>query len=307
LVPRNELSPRMLENPMKRRLLAITTVLIILLLSVHFGLNWYAARVADRKIAALQTRIAPYVGVQHGPPDYNLFTNALRVKDIRIAEKNGTRNLTVDEIVINDFDFQNKIPNYMNIRINGALIDITPATFGVSAQFINQYGYRSLKLNNVLNYRYSSADKVLSINEIDIEDISMARISISMEICNIDLSIMDNFLGFLIMLPQLKVQKVKLQYIDSALCDRVMNQISTNTRKNREEIINDLLARFDILSAKEQTISGKDIQTELKKFLSKPGTLTISVAPVQPLTLASIRAASAKDLPSLLNLKVLAQ
>ncbi len=289
---------------MKKRWLVVLGLLIPLVVLGILGSKWYAGQLADKKIAALEARITPYLILQHGPATYDLVTGTLRIKNISLTGISEKSVWTIREVVIKDFDYQNKVPNFASVMIGGMKVDIAQGRLKFLEDFLHQYGFQSLELNVSLDYRYTVPDKTLTINEIAIEGVGLAMISASMGLSNIEWPMMDNFLAAIMALSQTKLLKARVQYIDYGLCDRALEYMAASARQSRQEVINTLIRQLAAAVSKQQVASISDIPKEVSKFLSKPGKLILSVSPAQPFALASIQSLPMRDLSAMLNLKL---
>lgn len=289
---------------MKKSFLVIGAVLVILVAGGYIGLNHYAGRLADIRMAALEARISPYANVQHSPVSYELFTNSLRVKDVKIAEKAGKRFWTAAEVIVKAFDYQNKVPSFASVRISGIKLDITRGALGFPIPFLEQDGVSTVEVHCSFDYRYSRNDKTLTINEAAIEGVGLAKLTASLTLTGLDLPMMDNVLAILFSLPQIKLQRAELQYTDYALCDRALNYASAISKKTREEVIREAFRNFGHVEKREQVPLMAEILSEWRKFLTRPGILKLTASPAQPVALAGIQSASVGDLPALLNIKM---
>jgi hypothetical protein len=292
---------------MKRRWLAIPGTLILLLATGTIGLKWYATRLAETKTAALEARISPYLGCQHGPSTYDLLTGTLRISDVRTTGIAGKSVWTIREVVVKKFDYDNKVPNFASVIISGLNVDLPQGGLKSLAGFLHQYGLQSPELNVSLDYRYTVPDKILTIDEVAIEGVGLATVSGSMVLSNIEWPMMDNFLAAIMAIWQTRLLEARIQFSDHALCNRVLEHLAASTSQSRQEVINMLIGKIAVIVNEKQVVSNSDIPAEAAKFLGKPNKLTLSVSPAQPLALTSIRSLPMRDLSRLLKLELKAQ
>jgi len=292
---------------MKRRWLAIPGTLILLVVVGAIGSKWYAARLAESKTAALEARISPYLTIQHGPATYNLVTGTLRISDIRTTGIVGKTVCTIREVVVKDFDYDNKVPNFASVNISGIHVDMAQGGLKYMADFLHQYGLQSVELNVSLDYRYTVPDKTLTVNRIALEGVDLAMVSASMVLSNIEWPMMDNFLAAIMAVWQTKLLKARIQLNDHALCDRILDHLAASTSQSRQEVIDMLIGKITAVVSERQVVSNSDIPAEVSKFLGKPGELILSVSPAQPLALTSMRSLPMRELSRLLNLELKAQ
>jgi hypothetical protein len=281
--------------------------LILLVVIGTIGSTWYAARLAESKTNALEARISPYLGFQHGPATYDLFTRTLRIRDVKTTGINGRSVWTIREVVVKDFDYDNKVPNFASVIISGMNVDMAQGRLKSLTELLHQYGLQSVELNVSLDYRYTVPDKTLTINEITMEGVGLAVVSASMVFNNIEWPMMDNVLAAIMAIWQTKLLKARIEFSDHALCDKVLEHLAASTSQSRQEVINTLIGKIAAVVSEKQVISSSDIPAEVSRFLGKPGRLILSVSPAQPLALTSIRSLPVRELSRVLKLELKAQ
>lgn len=100
-----------------------------------------------------------------------------------------------------------------------------------------------------------------------------------------------------------KFKEIRFDYVDDSYVDRIIKSYADENNKDLETYRKEFLTALDLdIASKEIKLSPESVNN-LKKFLSKPDKLKISIHPYQPVAMGSINLYKPGDVPLLLNLK----
>lgn len=241
----------------------------------YVGLVWYVDREVGKGIdqAVLDT---PGMYLSYNDLSVSITNHSVTLTDVETTLPDGSH-IKADTVVITRFDQMNPIPYYIQAKATGAVMDVTFTNFGTWAAPLNAAGVKQIKGDVELDYSYDAKAEELTINKLDINAPELGDLSLTGSINHLDLSAprVEELLG-------LHMKDMTLSYDDhslvTALVDNMAREMGTSTPAARERITAELDAMAEYAGTSGNEVA-EDALLGLKRFMSKPGSITISAKP----------------------------
>jgi len=233
----------------------------------------------------------------------DLFGFDIHVSDIKV-NISGSPEKTIEEIVIHSFDNENKIPEYLNIEVNGIETNMDDLKINTEmSKIVDGLDYKEFKSDLVLNYSFDKEKKEIDIKEFSMRLQDAGEIKFKAELGGI------NSLEQLPMLlfanqRALLIGESSIVYKDNSLTKRLFEMSAKNAGITVDELKQNLINDFSASLNKENKYEVA-FSEALIKYIKNPKSFEIEIDPKEKISLSSMqRATSPEDLLKLLNLEI---
>lgn len=239
----------------------------------------------------------------------DLFGFETRLEDIVIKNRAG-KDIKIDEIVINDFDDEHKIPQYVDVEINGMhsssnQLKVNPMT---RAMF-KDIDADDIVSNFALAYSFDEKDKKLEIKNASTSVEGLGEISLEAEIEDVkslqQLAQNVMYYGF----KNLKLGKSSLKYEDDGFANMAFaynaQQRGMSTEEFKEMAVKNLDRSLEKAKQKEDDLQVAFLEA-VEDFVKHPNSFEVSIEPKEALSLRELQYShhNLNDALKALNLKV---
>ncbi|WP_419659375.1 uncharacterized protein Dvar_82660 [Desulfosarcina variabilis str. Montpellier] len=275
--------------------------LALALFAVYWGIQMYASNAAEAKVNEVIAKNASIVDVDYKKVSVDLLRTDVHLFDILVSPVNAKEKISIDEIIISDFDDQSDIPSFLSMTCNGIGLNIND--LGKNAHKLRALGYNDkLMVNLTTNYTCDKEKRELNIQKLSLGADDIGKISVGFRLGNISLEPVE--IAMLIFsFPQIIFHEARIEYQDDSLVDRLIKFGAEQKNVSAEDFKKALIGDIEKEIAKEKDEFAQNALIEVKKFLADPDDFTISACPSQPQPLGRImRTHNPKDFIKLLNI-----
>jgi hypothetical protein len=268
--------------------------------------KYVAANMAESKInGALEKAGIPLEAVSYDT-SVDLFGLNVHLNDI-VVSLNPTQPIKIDEIVINDYDSDHSIPQYMNIEINGfnakEALNMSPLRNSSRGIFNKD---DDISADFAIAYNYDADKKTFTIEKLSESIDGVGELSFSTVLHNID-SMQRLGMQLLRYPTSVAIGKSELKFEDDSLVEKVLamnaKKEGMSTDKYRDKVVNDLEKELDKLNKKENVDTQKELLSTLIDFIKSPDEFEISIDPDEPMSFGKILTSNPQTLKKL-NLEI---
>ena len=114
--------------------------LALALFAVYWGIQMYASNAAEAKVNEVIAKNASIVDVDYKKVSVDLLRTDVHLFDILVSPVNAKEKISIDEIIISDFDDQSDIPSFLSMTCNGIGLNIND--LGKNAHKLRALGYK---------------------------------------------------------------------------------------------------------------------------------------------------------------------
>lgn len=244
----------------------------------YVGLVWFVDREVGKGIdqAVEET---PGMILTYGDLSVSITNHTVTLTDVEATLPDG-RHLTAENIVITRFDQMNTVPYYLQAEATGAVLDVNLRNFGTWASVLNAAGFKKVTGDFAIDYSYDAKAEELTINRMDIRAPELGDLSLTGVINHLDLSAprMEELLG-------LHMKDMTLSYDDHSLVTSLLESMARDSGVSAPALRARVTAELDAMAEYAGT-SGNEVAEDallgLKRFMSHPGSITISARPKEP-------------------------
>lgn len=282
------------------------------------GTKLYMYYQAKAKIDTLLAPVSLFFDVSYEGISTSVF-GPVGVKGLRLRSRDDNEEITFGKVTLEAYKKEENatIPAHIHVSLNDVRLSAHFAGENKESNvpaIISQFGYGDL-------YRDSHDLASLGYSEIIgnfyfefFYDQQKGDITVKLgeEIESLaDIDIILNFTGVVPGMSatsmQGKINKIFAAYKDNSFVDRLIEKYAKRNNMDIETYRKQLVAGLDKELANKQIDLGEKTTAELKAFLTKPGKLTISMRPHEPVDIDSLKYYKPGDLPDLLNLHIVAE
>jgi len=262
---------------MKKGRIAGLAVIAVIAGGGYFVAQFYADRIADRRIGAILTKLPKGTEVKYRTAGYSLWNGEIRMRDVKV-DSQVAGEAQIKGLTVADFDKFHRVPHYVKVKVRGFKITrekAKPAT----RVWMDKLRYKSITVDVEYAYRYRPDIRELVIEKARITGPEVGTLELSGHLSNVR-SLDVRTLGDLIAIGmQSVVRGVRVTYTDGSLTDRIIEAyaaergVDANTYRAR--LVNDLDAEMRRTKSAELR---RQIQ-HVRAFVAHPGKVTITVIP----------------------------
>jgi len=274
----------------------ISGVIIAGLAASYVGGKFYMTDQIATQIDAKIIEMQPMIDVKYGDLSVEPITQKIQLHDVVLSPADGSESpIKINEITVNNFDTSSDFPAALDLALNGVSIsidDIEPET----AMQLQELGYKDNMLISLAT-KYTYVDNVMDWQfKLSAED--MGKIDYSLNIANFEFDPKQP-ITLLFSYPNYQLNSAEFTYTDKSFIERLMKQEAQTTGTSVEELkqritdkINAILAADlakgnNELSEAELSVT-KNAAESFIKFINDPKSITVSINPVQAVTLGEI-------------------
>jgi len=269
--------------------------------------KYVAAGMVEDKIGMAMTKSGLSSDTLSYDASVDLFGFNTHLHDITINLP-GQAPIEIDEVIINDFDTNHDIPEYMDIEIEGIKAKkmlSSPLLANASQGIFNEM--ETVNTNFAIKYMFDSDDKILDIKEISESVDGLGKISFSTVLHNI--ASMKALPQIVMMNPKsILIGKSELAYEDDSLVEKLMLINAKKENISVAEYKGKMLVELnkELVKAKKEEKSDlkKDFLSTIISFIKSPDTLEISINPQTPMNLQAMTKTNPEKLIKKLNLEI---
>jgi len=233
------------------------------------------------------------------------FNTHLKNIELTLPNKESVK---IDEITINSFDADHKIPEFMDIEIEGLeskkALKSLPFARASRDIFDNM---EKVNVNFAIKYKFDSEDKILDIKEISESVDHLGELSFSTELHHIDS--MQSLLQRMMLNPySLSVGKSELAYKDDSLVEKIIlmnaKQQGVSVSQYKEKVVQKLNKELDKIESKKSAALEKELLSAVIDFVEDSDEFSISIDPQKPMTLREMSTGNPSANLEKLNLEI---
>jgi hypothetical protein len=277
---------------------------VIALLVLYIGAKTYAGRVAEKRVKEAVTRVAPFADVAYRKVGVDFLPPQVRISDVTVTPRAANNTYRIAEIVLKDGDRKSGIPAYLSFACRGVELNLEDHYPRMKSD-LGEMGYTPPLLMSLdVDYRYEREAKELRVNRLSVGVDDAGRIECSATLSNLSLDP-----AGLLMLPlsysTILLREAKLTYKDDSLFDRVMKLQAHAEKKDPKEWRKRLVEGLQKDIDHEKDEFRNNAMKQIKKFVERPGRLSLTVSPAKPVSVGEImRYGVSKEAVGALNVRI---
>ena len=245
----------------------------------------------EDKVKALQKMLPGDVDFKFGSVTTGSTPGSILVKDVVITQKpnpaqpKADQPIKIAEIELREYDEKSPKPQFADVSLRGVQIPLDDS----DQKDLKAMGYTQVVLDFTYKFRFDQSTTTLTINEIRIDGVDMGSLSIQLTlggIPSIDWSDEKN----LQMMMGATIVGATIKYKDMSLIERALKKEATEKNVTVDVLRAQKIAEVKVEEDKEPSAAGKAAYGAFRKFMEKPGTITISAKPKQPVPIMGVMA-----------------
>lgn len=200
------------------------------------------------------------------------------------------------EIVVADYAQTAKMPLTMTLGIHGLQIEPASLPDDEARENLAKLGYDKLSLNFDLSYAHAPETKHLTIRQAAISGDNVGRLGIAFALGGVDTEALGNPATALAAAQSATLESLELRYDDASLVGRMLKLAAQEAQMDEPAFRAMLLAQ--VAQAGEQAPQvplTKQVVDSVSAFLTTPKSLSVRMAPAQPLPLMQMMGAAQMD------------
>lgn len=273
----------------------VVAALVVILVPFGGGSNEEARKKADTLFVAMRDQggTATFQAVE--PDGDGLIIKNLTLVPPAKSTQGKKRTITVEELRIRELDWKNtKQPDFADIEFKGVRIPEIKDDPEFQ-QFSKVTGLNELVVAGRIKYRLDEAKQEVVVEPIRLTVDAMGTYTFSVALEGVNIAQLKAITPGTKMNPgqlmgmagQIKLRSLTLIIKDSGGVEKALKMAGEREKKSAEDIRKEQIAKIDAVAASPMAQSKliSEALTAAKKFLSSPGTLTISAKPSAPVAL----------------------
>jgi len=263
-----------------------------------------AEKQIDKALEELPQGLVTYESVSRDLFGFDVHINGITLN------ATGSKESTIDEIVIKSMDDEHSIPHYLDLEINGMDLDTNalnsnPRTAGM----LELLGYEKLKADLAFNYEYDEDEKKIEIENVSLELEDAGELSIDAELHGIQA--LENLAMQMMVAPQsIKISKSSIKYEDDSLVSRLIklnaDQEGLSIDEFKKKVLSTLSEELKQAELKENKYEISMIEAVME-FFEDPDSFKISIEPEEAISLDEMkRSKNANEFMQKINLEICA-
>lgn len=272
-----------------RSALLVLGIVVILAVAAVVVLQLYASSKAETEVDRVvqDLRAQNVLDMEYSDVNFDLLSMDVVIEDVTLNAATGGA-YSADRLVVSDYDIGNDFPEYMNLRLENISVPVDEKSFGPDYEKFLAMGYETLEGDLVVDFKIDRAGQRFIINELSLKAKDLGTISISLTLGQIT---PENFLAYLFDPSGITVDSVEIFYQDDSFAERTLAQAAREQNSTEEDL------RVQALAGVDQTIEqarqegserGVAFLEAFKQFLSDPGSIRITAAPAEPVSVGRL-------------------
>ena len=268
----------------------------VLILIVAAIVKAYVHYRADQQVHELLANISPYVDFQYIDLDVEL-NGEIILQDVSIHDLKGNLLLELEEILIHNYDYISGESSQLDIELKQVKFKVKKMAY---KNPINLYalGYREIKSDIRLAYRYNEFANVLTVN-LGAKVIDVANMVLNVELANID---KEQWRYYLRDPGSILLVHAELSYQEISLVKNIIKQIAKMNNQSTEDVLQDITAKMQFYQQqfKSQTADSnaqwrQALLTKWVTFLKNPQQFRFKSHVEQGISFRTVRGLQPKD------------
>ena len=255
-----------------------------------------AAKEVDKAIADM----SDFVDVEYKKVNHSLLGRGTSVQDVVITPVLSGEPITVNEVVLYDFQQKDDVPTYMKFAVNGVSLKDSAET----SEMFADLGYeKDVAANFATEYEYEADGQTMRLKKFEVGADNVGDIEMNFQVSNVSLD-EESLASFPFSLFGAEFHNAKITYKDDSFIERIFETTAEeqgiSVKEAKENAIADLEADF------QSGESGlpEEFVNEMKNFIQDPDRFTITFNPEQPVPMTSFMAVEGpEDVIELLNVR----
>jgi hypothetical protein len=283
----------------------IIAFLLILSGFAYAAATFYANKQAEKKAQEIIKGVSGFVDIKYDKIGVNLLKTDIHLKKAQLTFPDNQK-IDIDDITVNRFDYENKIPMTLGLVFNGIYVDVRDYVDNPGDQEeLKKMGLERIKTNLEIDYNYDQKLKEFHINTIKNHAEKLGSADFNLVLTNIFFN-PDNLMGLLMSYPSINIKEAKFVYNEENLVKILLKEAAKEQNKDVEAVVNEICANIDAEIAKEKDPIARESMENIKKFIKNPQKIQIVIAPEKPVPLKNLGESSQPaDILKLLNVKIL--
>ncbi|WP_457569852.1 hypothetical protein [Desulfurobacterium sp.] len=278
----------------------------LILIAGFFSVNYYINKKISQRLNAKIEELKPYADISYRDLDYSLLTGKLNIYGIKILYANSTYPITINQLVISDFDREHDVPLYADVKLKGISFYLNSLP-EEDRLILKALGYGD-KLTAYFSsvYTYYPDKKQLLIKDLSYRIKDIGAVKLKLHLSNIK-PIKENELLYFLLSGWLNIKIIngEVLYSDEGLFERIVNLIAREKHLSADQVKAKIIREIkDSLGNSRNTVSQMAAEA-LIRFVLKPGTIKITVNPSRPISFGEVLSKpSLEDALKCLNIKI---
>jgi len=294
----------MQENKVPVQVIRLSVIAVVIIAIIVF--KTITSNIVEAKVDKL-LEATPKGVITYESASMDIIGLEVCINDVTIKAANG-KSIKIDEIVINDIDTDNDIPQYMDIEINDIEGDLETLKLDRnSAKLIDMLELKELVSDIAFKYSFDKEENILEIDDVSFKVEDLGKLAFEVELHGVQSL---SGLGMqMMMAPQnLKIASASIEYDNYADKELISAMVAVSNGLSYDESKAKSLQKLS-RTIEELKDEDDDIASELAEmihdFYEDPKSFEISISPENAVSIRKITGTqSAKEAKELLNFKV---
>ena len=294
----------MQENKVPVQVIRLSVIAVVIIAIIVF--KTITSNIVEAKVDKL-LEATPKGVITYESASMDIIGLEVCINDVTIKAANG-KSIKIDEIVINDIDTDNDIPQYMDIEINDIEGDLETLKLDRnSAKLIDMLELKELVSDIAFKYSFDKEENILEIDDVSFKVEDLGKLAFEVELHGVQSL---SGLGMqMMMAPQnLKIASASIEYDNYADKELISAMVAVSNGLSYDESKAKSLQKLS-RTIEELKDEDDDIASELAEmihdFYEDPKSFEISISPENAVSIREITGTqSAKEAKELLNFKV---
>lgn len=242
------------------------------------GLKWYVNYEVGRE---LNHAITSVDGLELSWDDLSvtIFDPAVTLAGVAGRLPSGER-FTAGTVRVSAFDQRNPVPHYASVTASDVRLQEAPFLSCWWPGPVPELPEDGTPFNLALDYKYDPARKTLDLKTAHLESSAMGVLDLNGTFSGLDLvePRMEKLIG-------LRIAKADIRFTDGALLGSFLQSsaraLGTSIEDFRSRLCAELTAMADYAGKQDNRVA-EDALRGIRRFVAKPGTVTVSIRPGDP-------------------------
>ncbi|WP_456395297.1 hypothetical protein [Desulfurobacterium sp.] len=291
---------------MTRKIFIGILSIFITLIAIFFGASYYVNKRISQRLNAKIEELKPYADISYRNLDYSFLTGKLNIYGIKILYANSIYPITINQLVVSDFDRAHDVPLYADVKLKGISFYLNSLPED-DRLILRALGYGD-KLTAYFSciYAYYPDKKQFLIKDLSYRIKDLGAVRLKLHLSGIKPIKESKLLYFLLSgWLNIKIVSGEIAYLDDGLFERIVNLIAREKHLSTTQVKAKIIREIkDRLGNSGDTVSQTAAEA-LIRFVLRPGTIKIVINPSRPVSFAEvISEPSLEDVFRILNIKI---
>jgi len=237
-----------------------------------------------------------------------ILYETVEINDVAFKLEDQPGEVAIAYVEINAEDVVDNVPQASSGMAEG--ITVPASVFGEGPMTPQALGYEALELEVTWEGARDPATNELTIDEVTLTLVDGGSLTLSGQIGNVPFASMDDPAASATAARDITLHNVRLHYEDESLTPRLLDAFAASQGVTGEQYAQQLAGALPfLLAAINNPAFQQEVASAVGAFLQDPQSLTIEVAPGEPITGAEIMqivGSAPQTLPDRLNARVIA-